>query len=565
MDKSKIMPLYGIWLVENNQHYEFLSTSAIALRHHLDELSKKEDVGDNEYIEVYYEFVMLFYNNPITLKIGLVNRDECHILTHELEYYLQENSYGIPLPIAFAKQYGNMQSVEFTTQRNEALAEHHKVSGLFREIGKKLEILNQREKKSLMKKIKGFFSALFSLLVIIMLLLSILRNLDGVFDLINLNPSILSVVLVLNTVLMILILANVLKASSVVLSQVRSDKYYREFVNRMKRHEENIKNISNFTVSYDINNQKLVPSSLHPLALSVAFQRKLELFLAKGGQDLEKYLQKELKPKRILVLIGIAASFFVLYHPIVNDLRLVTIAQLLNQSEDIIQGQSEIDTQLLVVEEVEVKEPVTMKIIIEKAQLFDLNNNEIGVVSKNDIVTLLSDRRTLSEGEVVDKVITSSGVEGWIRISEMTWTFDNIAVVDSAMASSIIASDYSVENLYDFEHTTVWQEGVNGPGIGENIIFDYANHYDIKGVVIVNGNCKSEKKYDQNNRVKKARIIFSDGTEQLIELVDEYGPQGQLFEFEKSINTKSIEIVIEEVYSGSRFDDTCLSEITVFY
>ena len=141
---------------------------------------------------------------------------------------------------------------------------------------------------------------------------------------------------------------------------------------------------------------------------------------------------------------------------------------------------------------------------------------------------------------------------------------------------------YSAEKLMDNDCNTAWSEGKSGSGINERI------KIQIEGVVtqilLVNGFRKSSKTYYENNRVKKI-ALYVDGI-RLGEMTFPDRPfhkvtmsnildEGELLNLgnffegnsEKTFPGKSfhcnsdIEIEILDVYPGTKYDDTCISDI----
>lgn len=158
---------------------------------------------------------------------------------------------------------------------------------------------------------------------------------------------------------------------------------------------------------------------------------------------------------------------------------------------------------------------------------------------------------------------------------------------------------YGYNNLFDKDISTSWVEGVNGSGINEYLLipffkqdesmFSYKKKKNINiKFQINNGYCKNESLYKKNNRVKKVKItvydiplnsdinnMFVDGDpvvifEKIIELQDT--SEKQEFNFQtKLVNYDSycipftlIKMEILDVYKGTDFDDTAISEIEVF-
>ena len=62
-----------------------------------------------------------------------------------------------------------------------------------------------------------------------------------------------------------------------------------------------------------------------------------------------------------------------------------------------------------------------------------------------------------------------------------------------------------------------------------------------------------------NNRVKRATLIFSDGTRAAVQLFDQMRLQTVVLP--KAVRASSLRLIIEEVYPGTKYDDTVISEI----
>jgi hypothetical protein len=113
---------------------------------------------------------------------------------------------------------------------------------------------------------------------------------------------------------------------------------------------------------------------------------------------------------------------------------------------------------------------------------------------------------------------------------------------------------------------TSWVEGVAGPGIGEWIELRFPATIEVHSIRMDVGYDRDADIFAKNNRIKKVTLIFSNGEEvelgfadargmQTIPLVRAPGP---------NIETTYVKAVIEEVFPGSKYDDTCLAEIEVW-
>ena len=165
--------------------------------------------------------------------------------------------------------------------------------------------------------------------------------------------------------------------------------------------------------------------------------------------------------------------------------------------------------------------------------------------------------------------------------------------------------NYEISNISDSDISTAWVEGVKGDGVGEyvyipifrketNSSFKYNKKNDIKITFsIFNGFCKSSELFYKNNRIKTAKItIFvipmttaQDGypsfpyedeeNEILLAKVIELKDIIESQTFEEKINIYNsnyqydtpfvlLKFEIIDVYKGTKYDDTCISEINVY-
>lgn len=131
-------------------------------------------------------------------------------------------------------------------------------------------------------------------------------------------------------------------------------------------------------------------------------------------------------------------------------------------------------------------------------------------------------------------------------------------------ASSNLASQgnttYYARNVIDGNPGTAWIEGASDSGIGEKIFFKSSSEQKVSHLQIMNGYCKSEDLYMKNNRVKSIRIVFSDGTSIDRTLSDKYANY-DLIVLTEPVFCNEFYIEITDVYRGTHYDDTCISEI----
>lgn len=198
---------------------------------------------------------------------------------------------------------------------------------------------------------------------------------------------------------------------------------------------------------------------------------------------------------------------------------------------------------------------------------------------------------------------TDSGYETYYRIAchEDEWITKVESESCKCFASSTKEKEgvftYRVVNVLDKNKETAWvpKQGKLGNGVYEFIIMKIP--YGIKGIKIVNGLAKDDFLFHANNRVKSIYLGFIaklDPSEegacpsglvyhltyhtlpnQLVSLKDTYKTQ-EIF-FTKAIpdfdwkdcynfkykNNVYLVIGIWDIYKGTKFNDTCISEIEI--
>ena len=138
-----------------------------------------------------------------------------------------------------------------------------------------------------------------------------------------------------------------------------------------------------------------------------------------------------------------------------------------------------------------------------------------------------------------------------------------LSVID-ASASSVISqegTDNSAIKAFDGSVRSSWQEGAAGDGIGEALHCQLARSYDVKYMSFQLGNWNSDEYYDGNNRPKELEITVGDVT-QSVTFPD--GKTEYWIEFSEEYEASEIDLVIQSVYSGSKWDDTCIAEIGIY-
>lgn len=151
--------------------------------------------------------------------------------------------------------------------------------------------------------------------------------------------------------------------------------------------------------------------------------------------------------------------------------------------------------------------------------------------------------------------------------------------------------DHSAATLRDHNLATAWSEGVSGTGAGESITLYADSPQKVHGIRIAPGFYKDRDLLQKNGRPTRLRFTFSDGTELEADLTESlynsYQYQGAVgsrgenalgvsadwssgkdwldfVSFGQEIETEWIKITIVSAQAGSKYEDTCISELVVY-
>ncbi len=105
-----------------------------------------------------------------------------------------------------------------------------------------------------------------------------------------------------------------------------------------------------------------------------------------------------------------------------------------------------------------------------------------------------------------------------------------------------------------------WVEGVDGPGIGEQLIITFTEPYS--DIVVLNGFVDRNRKhlFKDNNRVRTA-IIRSDDSGEPFEFEYHFEDMVRFDEIRFPRPVEKVIFEIKDVYVGEKWDDTCISAI----
>ena len=204
----------------------------------------------------------------------------------------------------------------------------------------------------------------------------------------------------------------------------------------------------------------------------------------------------------------------------------------------------------------------------EQAKVEDVSKEKYGG-QKNDDNTL-EETATPVPTETPTEEPTKEPVETPTEIPEEDYPFPHI---EQVRATSTLKSnkdnDYVAENVCDGDEDTAWVEGKAGDGIGEYIKLKLEEETIVHGIKVSNGYYKNSDLYYRNNRVKKVKLTFSDGSSKTYKLDDNFLEVCDV-EFDEPVLTSTIKVEILSVYKSESingkkaYKDTCITELEVY-
>ncbi len=130
-------------------------------------------------------------------------------------------------------------------------------------------------------------------------------------------------------------------------------------------------------------------------------------------------------------------------------------------------------------------------------------------------------------------------------------------------ASSELTDEYGAypaSNAADGNLRTTWAEAASGNGEGEWLSLSFPTQ-QILGFVIRAGYQKSQDVYKKNARPRRILIGVDGEAPVPLTLDDVRGPQ--LVLFDEPVTTGSLTVELSTVYKGSKYKDTCITDIGV--
>lgn len=156
-------------------------------------------------------------------------------------------------------------------------------------------------------------------------------------------------------------------------------------------------------------------------------------------------------------------------------------------------------------------------------------------------------------------------------VDDVDWDQTEQVSVEMGASSSLVSQTsgmvYGPERMLDGDVSTSWQEGEDGFGEGVTLSASfYGETVPLKVISFYGGSWKSEEAFWENGRPSSLKVVCSREGEEMgtfsVELED--GMQPAYLEFSRPVLCDSLEIQIESVYPGSRYEDTAVTEMAYY-
>ena len=163
----------------------------------------------------------------------------------------------------------------------------------------------------------------------------------------------------------------------------------------------------------------------------------------------------------------------------------------------------------------------------------------------------------------ISNVVSQGDKKNDINLDDFTVSSLSAKTITS---SSVLKDDNGISYdpilVSDNDDSTAWVEGAKGNGVNEWIQLEFEGDIVIKEIFVTNGYTKNSKIYYSNNRVKKVKLEFSDGTTLVSDLRDGIASP-QAIVLDKAVKTSFVKINILDVFVGEKYQDTCIAEVDI--
>ena len=588
------------WLHSNLDKYQFNTDEAKKLYEEFkginitDEAQPSEDVMA-KLVDCYDRFIKMFNNNPFSYKYGL---KEFEIETSEFDYYFVKGNDGL-VPVGYYRKKHQVESVLLLSEKIE------KQNAKTVDIKAKLIESFEKESQSVNTEYEKFKKAkkasyLRGLIAVIASVLTIWYSISF-FNITNLFEIIKSIgdkQEFINTVV-----------SGMANMPIFADSGVAGWVWLMITHItlliivfSNIKNIKNeFVLTYKKNItakfDKTTKSSIN--RINIQFEEALDkdtqalLSLARQGTSasIERELlsriikkvrynlniAKEFLKKEFSDIRGIKNNWTVFFFAIVACIGYFSYSLMADPQfkADFEQKSYELQVKM---DNAFLRSKKIVQLTAENCPIYSSTSVDSKIKHTLPIWTEveLTEKKMIGEESwsKIKKITDTEVVSGWVptvcTVPYNKVDYNNFVEVgiESADCSSYLVgqnTEYVPEFAYDWNRQTSWQDGDEySTGEGEYITLNFAEATTINMIQIFPGNAKREDLYWKNERIKKAKLKFSNGKSVTYEFDDLFNEPFQTIWLNKPVETSFVTIEVVDVYSGEEYTDLCISEIHAY-
>lgn len=141
----------------------------------------------------------------------------------------------------------------------------------------------------------------------------------------------------------------------------------------------------------------------------------------------------------------------------------------------------------------------------------------------------------------------------------------------ASFATSVLPDEgnhtYGTDNLYDDDITTAYVEGVEGLGEGETVSLIFKNPCNISSIYIRPGYDASKELFEKNSVPTAFTVtLYAENGDEYIQPFEfsdaEYGVEWGMFFYYDNIFIKRVDITIDKAQKGTKYEDTCISEVS---
>ena len=158
-----------------------------------------------------------------------------------------------------------------------------------------------------------------------------------------------------------------------------------------------------------------------------------------------------------------------------------------------------------------------------------------------------------------------SAVASVVMASTVSTSAYNKAVIQTIKASSELLQpgyDNSARSAVDGNTITSWQDGVSGYGEGQVLDMTLDKEYRVHCINFNLGNWRGQQYYNENSRPKQITLYL--GTTRHYTVIFPDGMSQYTVMFSADVPASWIRVQIDSVYPGTLYDDTCISEMTIY-